>query len=166
MKLPHLPEWHAARRRNAALYEQLFVEAGVSSGPGKTQFTESEQILLPATVNQTSSSGDDHHIFNQYTIRSAHRNALRAHLQEQGIGSEVYYPVPFHRQDCFADLKPDDAAFPVANCLSETVLSIPIFPELTEQQIREVVETIAAFERSNAGVVAECADCEECGTTR
>ena len=166
VKLPFLEGWHEARRANAALYEQLFVEAGVSSGTGRTKFTETDLVLLPASVNHTDASGPDHHIFNQYTIRTAHRDALRAHLQERGIGAEIYYPVPFHRQDCFAHLGSNDAEYPVANCLADTVLSIPIFPELTEDQIREVVETIVAFERTHAGDVAECADCDECGTTR
>lgn len=166
VKLPYLDGWHAARQRNAGLYERLFMEAGVSTGAGRTKFTDAELVLLPEAVNHTEHSGPNHHIFNQYTIRSAHRNALREHLQERGIGSEVYYPVPFHRQACFADLDSSKTSFPVADCLAETVLSLPIFPELREEQIREVVETIVAFERTNAGVVAECADCEECGTTR
>ncbi len=165
VKLPYLDQWHAARQHNAGLYERLFVEAGVSTGPGRTTFSADDLILLPEAVNHTASSGSNHHIFNQYTIRSAHRNALRAHLADRGIGAEIYYPVPFHRQACFADLQARDTDFPVANCLADTVLSIPIFPELSEAQIREVVETIVDFERNHAAEPAECADCKECGTT-
>ena len=164
VKLPHLESWHAARRRNAALYTQGFMEAGVSSGPGATVFTETDRILLPATVNATPTSTDNHHIFNQYTIRSKHRNALRAQLTERGIGTEIYYPVPFHHQACFAYLQAPDAAFPVANCLAETVISLPIFPELTPAQIAEVVATIVNIERTLPDDPAECADCAECGT--
>jgi dTDP-4-amino-4,6-dideoxygalactose transaminase len=134
----------------------------MSTGPGVTRFGPQDHILLPKAVNDGTSP--DHHIFNQYTIRSAHRDALRAHLASKGIGSEIYYPVPFHRQECFASLGCVDADYPVSNCLAATVLSVPIFPELTEGEIREVVETIAAFERTMADEPAECASCDECGT--
>ncbi|MGA0834171.1 MAG: DegT/DnrJ/EryC1/StrS family aminotransferase [Candidatus Kapaibacteriota bacterium] len=140
VKLPHLDSWHAARRRNAELYEQAFVAEGLSQGAGATEFSERDRILLPAAPG--------HHIFNQYTIRTAHRNALRAFLSERGIGTEIYYPVPFHRQDCFTYLQPQDADYPVANSLADTVLSLPIFPELRPEQITEVVATIAEFERT------------------
>ncbi|MBC8125462.1 MAG: DegT/DnrJ/EryC1/StrS family aminotransferase, partial [Candidatus Kapabacteria bacterium] len=72
----------------------------------------------------------------------------RAHLQSVGIGAEIYYPVPFHRQECFHSLGLNDADFPISNELAESVMSIPIYPELTEDQIREVVETIVTFERT------------------
>ncbi|MBK6420409.1 MAG: DegT/DnrJ/EryC1/StrS family aminotransferase [Ignavibacteria bacterium] len=162
VKLPHLPSWHAGRRRNAALYTKLFIESGVSSGVGHTKFDENNLILLPASVHEGASP--DVHIFNQFTIRSAHRDALRAHLQSKGIGAEIYYPVPFHRQECFASLNLSDAAFPISNCLAATVLAVPIYPELTEDQIREVVATIVEFERTMSSTPAECADCAECGT--
>lgn len=162
VKLPHLPSWHAARRANAALYTQLFVEHGISAGAGWTKFDSDNLVLLPATIN--ASGSPDTHIFNQYTIRTQHRDALRAHLQSNGIGAEVYYPVPFHRQQCFSNLEIADAKFPVSNCLAATVLSLPIFPELKEEQIREVVETISEFERSAVSSMSECPDCTECGT--
>ena len=135
VKLPHLAGWHAGRRRNATLYTNLFREAGAS-------------VLLPTSVYAGTSV--DSHIFNQYTIRSTRRDELRAHLQAQGIGAEIYYPVPFHRQECFHSLGLNDADFPVSNELAESVMSIPIYPELTEAQIGEVVETIVAFERTSA----------------
>lgn len=165
VKLPQLPSWHAARRRNAALYERLFIEAGLSSGPGATQFGPSDAILLPSGVH-TTLQAPDAHIVNQYTIRSAHRNALRTWLAERGIGSEIYYPVPFHRQECFAALGAADSDFAVSNCLAATVLSLPIYPELTETQIHEVVESVSEFCRTHAPSTPECADCEECGTLR
>jgi dTDP-4-amino-4,6-dideoxygalactose transaminase len=76
----------------------------------------------------------------------------------------VYYPVPFHRQECFAQHGFNDADYPVSNCLATTVLSLPIFPELREEQLREVVATIAEFERTHAASPSECPDCAECGT--
>lgn len=164
VKLPHLPSWHAARRKNAELYTKLFTEAGVSSGPGRTSFGPNDLVLLPKAVHEGTSA--DNHIFNQFTIRSAHRNALRAHLAELGIGSEIYYPVPFHRQECFASLNCNDQAFPISNCLAATVLALPIYPELPEAHIHEVVNAIVAFEKSMAEHHSECPDCEECGTTQ
>ncbi|MEN9281682.1 MAG: hypothetical protein RL594_617 [Bacteroidota bacterium] len=162
VKLPHLASWHEGRRRNAETYSRLFVEAGLSTQPGVTIFGPNDQILLPKAVN--SGSSPDHHIFNQFTIRSAHRNALRTFLSERGIGSEIYYPVPFHRQECFAELACDDNAFPVANCLAATVLSLPIYPELEEHHLREVVEAIKEFVHSHSEAASECPDCAECGT--
>ncbi len=164
VKLPHLPSWHAARRKNAALYTKLFTEAGVSSGPGSTSFGPNDLVLLPKAVHEGTSA--DNHIFNQFTIRSAHRNALRAHLAELGIGSEIYYPVPFHRQECFASLNCNDQDFPISDCLAATVLALPIYPELPEAHIHEVVNAIVAFEKSMAKHNSECPDCEECGTTQ
>jgi dTDP-4-amino-4,6-dideoxygalactose transaminase len=164
VKLPHLPSWHAARRKNAELYTKLFTEAGMSSGPGCTSFGPNDLVLLPKAVHEGTSA--DNHIFNQFTIRSAHRNALRAHLAELGIGSEIYYPVPFHRQECFASLNCNDEAFPISNCLAATVLALPIYPELPEAHIHEVVNAIVAFEKSMAEHHSECPDCEECGTTQ
>jgi dTDP-4-amino-4,6-dideoxygalactose transaminase len=162
VKLPHLASWHAARRRNADIYTRLFIEAGLSQAPGHTAFDEHNRILLPAVLHPDGAP--DVHIFNQYTIRSSHRDALRAHLQAAGIGSEVYYPVPFHRQECFAQHGFVDADYPVSNCLAATVLSLPIFPELREEQLREVVATIAEFERTQTASPSECPDCAECGT--
>ena len=162
VKLPHLASWHAGRRRNAELYTKLFIEAGLSSAPGVTSFGPGDAILLPKAVS--AGSAQDHHIFNQFTIRSSHRNALRTFLAERGIGSEIYYPVPFHRQECFTSLNCDDSAFPISNCLAATVLSLPIYPELEEHHIREVVAAIAEFERSHVESASECPDCAECGT--
>ncbi len=162
VKLPHLPSWHEGRRRNAELYSKLFMQAGLSSAPGVTQFGPNDRILLPKAVNAGAAA--DHHIFNQFTIRSSHRNALRTYLAEKGIGSEIYYPVPFHRQECFASLGCNDADYPVSNCLAATVLSLPIYPELDEHHIHEVVTAIAAFENERAHHDSECPDCAECGT--
>jgi len=157
VKLPHLASWHEGRRRNAAIYDRLFVEAGLSDGTGHTRFDERNRVLLPKALN-ADGGAPDHHIYNQYTIRVEDRDALRAFLQERGIGTEVYYPVPFHRQECFAGLGLDDAAYPVSNRLAATVLSLPIFPELREEQLREVVATIAEFVRTHSSTRPEYAE--------
>jgi dTDP-4-amino-4,6-dideoxygalactose transaminase len=148
VKLPHLPAWHAARRANAALYERLFVESGLSKGAGHSHFTDGNTVLLPASLDP--GVAEDHHIYNQYTIRVQDRDGLRSHLQHHGIGTEIYYPVPFHRQQCFDYIGSTDDAFPVTNELCSTVLSLPIYPELTSAQIEEVVATVLAYQRTTA----------------
>jgi dTDP-4-amino-4,6-dideoxygalactose transaminase len=127
VKLPHLPAWTAKRRENAARYMALFREAGVD-----------DRITLPVVPD-----GYDH-IFNQFVARVPQRDRLRARLAEQGIGTEIYYPVPFHLQECFADLGYARGAFPHAEAAAESSLALPIYAELTDVQQRAVVEGLAS----------------------
>ncbi len=88
------------------------------------------------------------HIWNQYTLRvrgAGRRDALRALLDENGIGCEVYYPRPMHRQECFADLNSDAGTLTNADILSQEVLSIPIYPELTREMQQRVVDILGKF---------------------
>ncbi|MBZ5634707.1 MAG: DegT/DnrJ/EryC1/StrS family aminotransferase [Acidobacteriia bacterium] len=124
-KLPHLDEWTAARQRNAKSYDQLLEKAGLSVG-------------LPAVVASR-------HIFNQYVIRVSGRNELQAHLQKNGVGTEVYYPVPMHLQECFAYLGHGVGSFPESERAAKETLALPIHPELTEAQARFVVDCIREF---------------------
>jgi dTDP-4-amino-4,6-dideoxygalactose transaminase len=128
VKLPRLAAWSDARRRNADRYRALFAEVAL----GKLV----ELPVEPAGYT---------HIYNQFVIRVAERDALRAHLSRQRIGTEVYYPVPFHRQACFATLGRASDEFPVADRAAATSLALPIYSELTPPQQRYVVESIAAF---------------------
>ena len=128
VKLPHLASWTDARRRNADRYRSLFAEFGLSSAL--------ELPIEPAGFR---------HIYNQFVIRGNDRDALRVHLNAERIGTEIYYPVPFHRQACFASLGADVDGFPVADRASATSLALPIFGELTIDQQRHVVRTIADF---------------------
>jgi dTDP-4-amino-4,6-dideoxygalactose transaminase len=128
VKLPHLDDWHAGRQRNAAFYDGAFEAAGLG-----------DQVFTPVAVP------GQRHIYNQYVIRVPERDRLRTYLAECGIGTEVYYPVPLHMQECFGYLgyQPEDCP-ESARAAAET-LALPIFPELTEQQLQHVVDSIASF---------------------
>ncbi|MDB5033651.1 MAG: putative pyridoxal phosphate-dependent enzyme [Chlorobi bacterium] len=151
VKLPHLDAWSEARRRNAARYNELFESRGLSEGPGRIAFDEKNRILTPAAVNEAAGV-PDHHIFNQYVIRSERRDELKAWLTERGIGNEIYYPVPFHMQECFSDLGYRQGDFPEAERAARQVLAIPVYPELTDEQIQYVVDGVAEF----CACVADC----------
>jgi dTDP-4-amino-4,6-dideoxygalactose transaminase len=128
VKLPHLPGWTGRRRANAAAYRDLFERAGIA-----------DRIRLPVEPAERT------HIYHQYVIRVANREGLRAHLTSRGIGTEVYYPVPFHRQECFATIAPPAQEFPNADAAAADVLALPIFPELTRPQQEHVVASIAEW---------------------
>jgi dTDP-4-amino-4,6-dideoxygalactose transaminase len=127
VKLPHLEDWHRGRQRNAAYYDRAFAASGAA------------QVVTP-----TARPGY-RHIYNQYVIRVPDRDRLRAYLGEQGVGTEIYYPVPLHMQKCFAYLghKPEDCP-ESAKAAGET-LALPIYPELEERQLQYVVDAIAGF---------------------
>ncbi len=126
-KLPHLAAWSAARREHAAYYTQAF--AGL------------------APVHPPVVEPGNEHIFHQYTLRVERRDALQAHLKAKGIGHAVYYPVPLHRQPCFAGLGYRDGSLPVTERAAREVISLPIYPELTRVQLDAVVGAIREFYR-------------------
>ena len=128
VKAPHLAGWTEGRRANAARYRRRFQEAGLGAF-----------VTLPAEPVDRS------HIFNQFVIRSADRDGLKRHLDAQGIGNEIYYPVPFHLQPCFADLGYRQGAFPHAERAANESLAIPIYGELSEAQQAEVVAAVGQF---------------------
>jgi dTDP-4-amino-4,6-dideoxygalactose transaminase len=132
VKMNRLDQWNCQRQQNALRYHQLFAEAGLD-----------DQLGLPETTR------DQHHVWNQYTIRvpDGHRDALRASLAEAQIGSEIYYPVPLHLQECFAALGYTQGSLPETERAASEVLSLPIFPELTEAQQQSVVKRIAHYFR-------------------
>ncbi|GAB1429515.1 DegT/DnrJ/EryC1/StrS family aminotransferase [Ignavibacteria bacterium] len=144
VKLPHLETWHEARRRNADLYAQAFMDCGLSEGKGIAKFDEKNPVLLPL-ASWRSSGVKNYHIYNQYIVRVQQRDELRDFLASRGIGSQVYYPAPFHRQECFAYLDAKDADFPMANEAAATTLALPIYPELSPEQIKYVAQTFAEF---------------------
>lgn len=132
IKLKHLESWHKARRKNADTYEKLFQENDIT------------EVVLPPAVYK-SPEVTNYHIYNQFVVRAKNRDALKAHLTENGIGTDIYYPVPFHKQKCFASLGYKDGDFPEAEKAAAETLALPIFPSLTEDMMRYVVAQIKAF---------------------
>jgi len=145
VKLPHLNEWSEKRRQNAYLYNKLFIDANLAKETGVTEFNEGNKLLLPKAVYENEKSLINHHIYNQYVIRVEQRDELRKHLTENEIDTEIYYPVPFHRQECFAYLNCRDEDYTNSNFAAEKSIALPIYPELTEQQIEFVVCKIKEF---------------------
>jgi dTDP-4-amino-4,6-dideoxygalactose transaminase len=126
VKLEHLPAWTAGRRRNADRYRALFAAAHAPA-----------ELRVPDDAPG--------HIYNQFVIRVPRRDALRAHLQAAGIGTEVYYPIPFHLQPCFRDLGYKEGQLPHAEAAAKESLALPIYPEMTEGQQAAVVGEIGKF---------------------
>ncbi len=126
VKLKHLPGWSAARRANAERYRRLFADEGLTT-----------DVRLPLDLPG--------HIYNQFVIRVRQRDLLRAHLESSGVGTEVYYPVPLHLQECFAALGHKKGAFPESEAAAQHSLALPIYPELSESQQALVVDLIGAF---------------------
>ena len=124
VKLPYLAEWTEARRANARRYDEMFASAGLG------------QVVLPAET------AGFRHIFNQYIVRVPNRDRVRAYLADHGIGTEIYYPVPFHLQECFASLGHSRGDFPHSEAAAESTLALPIYGELTLEQQQAVVATL------------------------
>lgn len=126
-KLPHLAAWSAARRERAARYDAAF--SGLAG------------VRTPVVA-----AGNEH-IYHQYTVRAERRDALKAHLAKLGIGCAVYYPTPLHVQPCFASLGYRQGQFPEAERAAHEVLSLPVYPELTDQLQDQVIEAVRGFYR-------------------
>jgi dTDP-4-amino-4,6-dideoxygalactose transaminase len=124
-KLPHLPAWNEARRQNAARYTAAF-------------------IGHPSVCPPRHDPANDH-IYHQYTIRVPQRDELQAHLKANGIGSAIYYPLALHLQPCFAHLGYQRGSLPATEAATDSVISLPIYPELTREQQDAVIETVTSF---------------------
>jgi len=135
VKLPYLNKWHSQRQDNAEHYNKLFAEKDLG---GKVQLPfvgHSENLQNP-------------HIYNQYVIKAERRDELQAFLAENEIASEVYYPLPFHLQECFLHLGGKTGDFPVSEATAEEVLALPVYPGMTKELRETVVEKIANFYQS------------------
>jgi dTDP-4-amino-4,6-dideoxygalactose transaminase len=131
VKLKHLDAWTVGRQHNAAFYDAAF-----------------ERAALGDAVQKPHAVLGVRHIYNQYVIRARDRDRLRAHLATAGVGSEIYYPIPLHLQQCFAYLNHKAGDYPQSERAAEETLALPIFPELTEIQLQYVVDSIAEFYRA------------------
>ena len=126
-KVPHLAAWSAQRREHAAYYTKALADV---------------RQVKPPVVDLANE-----HIFHQYTLRAERRDELAAHLKKEGIGHAVYYPVPLHRQPCFAHLGYKDGSLPQAEQAAREAISLPIYPELTRTQLDRVIDAIRGFYR-------------------
>jgi len=128
VKLKHLDKWTKSRQENARKYRELFANSGID-----------DVIKLPVEK-------EDRHIYNQFVICvKDKRDDLRLFLNEAGVGTEIYYPIPMHLQECFLDLNYKKGDFPVAEHAALNTLALPVYPELSDDQMAYVVEKIAAF---------------------
>jgi dTDP-4-amino-4,6-dideoxygalactose transaminase len=133
VKLPHIENWNDARRKNAAMYDRLFAESGLPDAASD------------APVRLVAREPNAKHVFHQYVIRAERRDELRKFLADRKIGTEIYYPLPLHLQPVFAYLGLKEGDLPIAEQAAKEVLALPMFPELREDEIRRVVESIAEF---------------------
>lgn len=135
VKFSMLEDWHEQRRENVKRYNEMF---------SNTNLVKNNFVQLPVAVYEDSGV-KNYHIFNQFVVRVSKRDALREYLKEKGIGSEVYYPVPFHLQDCFQSLGHKAGDFPEAEKAANDTLALPVFPGLTQAQQENVVKQITTF---------------------
>ncbi len=141
VKLNYLDSWSNSRFEIASMYDQALSSVGVVVDDN---FSTSKGIILPSvTTGKTEEGG--RHIYHQYTIRTNQRDELQYFLSEKGIGTSVYYPVPLHIQECFKNLEYSNKDCPEAIKASQQALSLPIYPELSAEQVHYVVNTIASF---------------------
>ena len=143
-KLPHLDAWTAGRQKNAKRYDRLFEEAGLVAAA-----QDSSGVGLPKVR-------ENRHIYNQYVIRVSHRDQLQESLKGQGVGTEVYYPVPMHLQECFAYLGHKVGSFSESEKAANQTLAIPVHPELSEAEAQYVVGCVRDFyakDSSSKGVL-------------
>ena len=145
VKLPYLNGWSDSRRGNAERYNQLFKDAGLAEETGRVEFDENNTMLLPKAVYKDLDGLSNYHIYNQYVIRIEQRDKLKQFLSDNDIGTEIYYPVPFHLQECFSDLGYKYGDFPQAEEAAKNSLALPIYPELQDEQLIYVVEKIKDF---------------------
>ena len=127
VKLRHLDAGNKRRREIASFYNAGLVTA---------------DVLCPIV------RAEYEHVYHLYVIRARQRDALQAHLKARGIGTQIHYPIPVHLQEAYAELGLRPGSFPVAEQAAREVLSIPIYPELADAEVREVIAAITSFQRA------------------
>jgi dTDP-4-amino-4,6-dideoxygalactose transaminase len=152
VKLKYLENWTNKRREIAEIYNSEFEKIGISSDhigcsdccTNSDCLLEQGKVITPVE-NAGSPKNGGRHIYHQYTIRTKNRDALAEHLNKKNIGNSVYYPIPLHVQECFSDLNYEINDCPISMCASKQALSLPIYPELTEAEIKNIVKSINEF---------------------
>jgi dTDP-4-amino-4,6-dideoxygalactose transaminase len=132
VKLGHLDRWTSLRQQHAQLYERLFRDAGLA---------DEKKVGLPKAVYKEAGVAH-YHIYNQFVIGVSERDQLQAYLKSKGIGTEVYYPVPLHRQECLKHFGYQEGDFPAAERACRELVALPVYPELNEDQQHYVVQTV------------------------
>lgn len=140
VKLRHLDRWTLGRQKNAAFYCQAFHDRGLAG-----------QVLIPPKVTT------DRHVFNQFVVRLLDRDLVMKHLEAQGIGVRVYYPIPLHLQPCFASLGYQAGDFPESELAANCTLALPVYPELMIQQQQKVVDQLLAYYRASGHLATRLA---------
>ncbi|HEV2991537.1 MAG TPA: DegT/DnrJ/EryC1/StrS family aminotransferase [Candidatus Angelobacter sp.] len=134
VKMPYLQQWNSERRDRAGAYDQMFADAGlIKTG------------VASAPITLLKTRPEAHHIYHQYVIRAKRRDQLKAFLADRGIGTQIYYPVPLHLQECFAYVGYAASDLPETEAAAAEVLALPMFAELRDEEQQYVVETIAEF---------------------
>jgi dTDP-4-amino-4,6-dideoxygalactose transaminase len=139
VKMTRIAGWNEMRRQHAGTYDQSFTESGLVAGAASNASAEESPVRLLAR------SAAAKHVFHQYVIRAQRRDELRKFLSDKKIGSEVYYPLPLHLQPAFSYLGLKAGDLPLSELAAQEVLALPMFPELSESEIRYVVESVADF---------------------
>jgi dTDP-4-amino-4,6-dideoxygalactose transaminase len=139
VKMTRIAGWNDMRRQHAATYDQLLKNSGLLANRG------SGSVDGSAPVRLLTRSPRAKHVFHQYVIRAQRRDELRQFLAERKIGSEIYYPLPLHLQPVFSFLGLKAGDLPLAEQAAKEVLALPVYPELTDDSIRYVIESIAQF---------------------
>jgi dTDP-4-amino-4,6-dideoxygalactose transaminase len=143
VKIRYLDTWTALRQKNADRYRNLFAALGL----------DESEIILPAEASDRNGQKSLRHIYNQFVIRvPGNRDQLKQYLLEQGIGTEIYYPLPLHLQECFGYLGYTRGELPESERAALETLALPIYPELTDDQASFVADSIAKFLRGKAAL--------------
>ena len=143
-KLKHLDEWNNLRRINSSLYRKYFYDANLVIAEEKHNLNDNNLIVLPHR-QYFDFDVTEFHTFHQYSILVKNRDKLRQFLADNEIGTDIYYPVPLHRQECFKELKFKDSDFPVTNRICDEIISLPIYPELPISDLMLIVNKITEF---------------------
>lgn len=139
VKLKHLNNWHEQRRANAALYQKLFSEAGLTRPIEALENGLENGIILPTEREK------NYHIYNQFVIYTENRDDLMAHMKANNVGCEIYYPLSLHQQECFRLLGYTKGDFPASEKAAAMSLALPIYPDLTPEMVARTVEVICEF---------------------